>query len=66
MKWNVVPPSIAIDGRDWWVRTKTGVWKGGLGPHAPIAGVAEMCVAALTLAGAEAVERDGEVMDAGK
>ena len=34
-KWNVVPPSISIDGRVWWVSTKTGVWKGGLGPHAP-------------------------------
>lgn len=35
MKWKVVPPSISIDGRRWWVRTKTGVWNGGLGPHAP-------------------------------
>jgi hypothetical protein len=32
----------------------------------PVPGVAEMCVAALTLAGAEAVERDGEVLDAGE
>src|SRR5215208_588097 len=24
--------SISIDGRGWWVRTKTGVWNGGLGP----------------------------------
>jgi len=24
MKWNVVPPSIWIDGRAWWVKTKTG------------------------------------------
>ena len=34
-KWYVVPPSISMDGRVWWVRTKTGVWNGGLGPHAP-------------------------------
>jgi hypothetical protein len=32
----------------------------------PIPGVTETCVAALTLAGAEAVERDGEVLDAGE
>ena len=32
----------------------------------PIAGVAERCVAGLTFAGAEAVERDGEVLDAGE
>src|SRR3954462_4189336 len=32
----------------------------------PIAGVTEMGVAALTLTGAEAVERDGEVVDAGE
>ncbi len=32
----------------------------------PLAGVAEVCVAALTFAGAEAVERDGEVVDAGE
>jgi hypothetical protein len=30
----------------------------------PIPGVTEMCVAALPLTGAEAVERDGEVVDA--
>src|SRR5919201_3980203 len=30
----------------------------------PIPGVTEMCVVALTLPGAEAVERDGEVLDA--
>src|SRR5918994_1175227 len=30
----------------------------------PVAGVTEMCVVALTFAGAEAVERDGEVVDA--
>ncbi len=35
MKWNVVPPSISIDGRGWWVSTKTGVWNGGLAPHQP-------------------------------
>ena len=23
-KWNVVPPSISIGGRAWWVSTKTG------------------------------------------
>ena len=34
-KWNVVPPSISIDGRGRWVRTKVGVWNGGLGPHQP-------------------------------
>jgi hypothetical protein len=32
----------------------------------PFAGVAERCVVALTFAGAEAVERDGEVVDAGE
>ena len=32
---DVVPPSISIDGRGWWVRMKVGVWNGGLGPHAP-------------------------------
>jgi hypothetical protein len=32
----------------------------------PFAGVAERCVAGLTCAGAEAVERDGEVLDAGE
>jgi len=32
----------------------------------PIPGVPEVCIVALTLAGAEAVERDGEVLDAGK
>src|SRR3954447_19278922 len=30
----------------------------------PLAGMAEMCVGALTLTGAVAVERDGEVVDA--
>ena len=35
MKWTVVPPSISIGGRVWWVRTKTGVWNGGFGPHQP-------------------------------
>jgi hypothetical protein len=30
----------------------------------PVPGVTEMCVVALALAGAEAVERDGEVLDA--
>jgi hypothetical protein len=30
----------------------------------PFTGVTEMCVVALTFAGAEAVERDGEVVDA--
>ena len=34
-KWYVVPPSISIGSRVWWVRTKTGVWNGGLGPHQP-------------------------------
>jgi hypothetical protein len=32
----------------------------------PIPGVTEMCVGALALTGAEAVERDGEVLDAGE
>jgi hypothetical protein len=32
----------------------------------PIPGVPEMCVVALTLAGAEAVQRDGEIVDAGE
>jgi hypothetical protein len=32
----------------------------------PLAGVAERCVEALRLAGAETVERDGEVLDAGE
>ena len=32
----------------------------------PFAGVAERCVARLTFAGGEAVERDGEVVDAGE
>ena len=32
----------------------------------PFAGVAERCVARLTVAGGEAVERDGEVVDAGE
>src|SRR5690625_6207898 len=31
-KWKVVPPAIAMDGRGWWVRTKTGTPKGGLSP----------------------------------
>ena len=125
MKWNVVPPSISIGGRVWWVRTKTGVWNGGLGPHQPFhsgssgqsggpnfrapmisaptprlvqahegvvdaaaaaglagvgvppsglehpfvqpfAGVPEGCLEALAFAGAEAIERDGEELDAGK
>ena len=30
----------------------------------PVPGVTEVCVVALTLTGAEAVERDGEVVDA--
>jgi hypothetical protein len=30
----------------------------------PVAGVTEMCIGALTFAGAETVERDGEVVDA--
>jgi hypothetical protein len=34
-KWKTVPPSIPMGGRGWWVRTKTGVWNGGFGPHAP-------------------------------
>jgi hypothetical protein len=34
-KWNVVPPSISIDGRGRWVRMKVGVWNGGFGPHHP-------------------------------
>ncbi len=25
-KWNVVPPSIGIGSRAWWVRTNTGAW----------------------------------------
>jgi hypothetical protein len=32
----------------------------------PLAGVAERCVEALRLAGAETVERDGEVLDSGE
>ena len=32
----------------------------------PFAGVTERCVVALTFAGAEAVERDGEELDAGE
>jgi len=32
----------------------------------PFAGMAERCVEALTLAGAETVERDREVLDAGE
>ena len=32
---NVVPPFIWTAGRGWWVRTKTGVWNGGLSPHDP-------------------------------
>ena len=32
----------------------------------PFAGVAEWCVEALTFAGAETVERDGEELDAGE
>jgi hypothetical protein len=32
----------------------------------PFAGVTEMCVAALAFAGPEAVERDGEELDAGE
>lgn len=32
---DVVPPSISIGGRGWWVSTNTGVWKGGSGPHQP-------------------------------
>ena len=36
-KWNVVPPSIGIDGRGAaWVSTKTGAWKGGSSPHHPL------------------------------
>jgi len=30
----------------------------------PVPGVTEMCISALTLTGAEAVEGDGEVVDA--
>ena len=32
----------------------------------PVAGVAERCLEAQTFAGAEAVERDGEELDAGE
>jgi hypothetical protein len=32
----------------------------------PFAGVAERCIEALTFAGAETVERDREVLDAGE
>jgi hypothetical protein len=32
----------------------------------PVAGMAEVGVGALALSGAEAVERDGEVLDAGE
>ncbi len=28
-KWKVVPPSISIGARAWWVSTKTGTWYGG-------------------------------------
>ncbi len=31
----VVPPSISIGSRGWWVSTKTGVWYGGSSPHQP-------------------------------
>ena len=34
MKWNVVSASVN-EGRWWWVRTNTGVWKGGVSPHQP-------------------------------
>ncbi len=34
MKWKVVSDS-EIDGRTWWVSTKTGVWNGGSSPHHP-------------------------------
>ena len=34
-KWKVVPPSISSGSRSWWVRTKTGTWKGGSSPHQP-------------------------------
>ena len=34
-KWKVVPPSITIGARAWWVRTKVGAWYGGLSPHQP-------------------------------
>ena len=34
-KWKVVPPSISSGSRSWWVRTKTGAWKGGSSPHQP-------------------------------
>ena len=37
-KWKVVPPSISSGSRSWWVRTKTGVWKGGSSPHQPSQG----------------------------
>ena len=32
-KWNVVPPCLTSGSRSWWVRTKTGTWKGGSSPH---------------------------------
>jgi hypothetical protein len=35
-KKNVVPPSISTGSRAWWVRMKTGTWKGGSSPHHPI------------------------------
>ena len=34
-KWNVVPPSISMGSRSWWVTTKTGAWYGGFSPHHP-------------------------------
>src|SRR6202790_720075 len=34
-KWKVVPPSITIGARAWWVRMKGGAWYGGLSPHQP-------------------------------
>ena len=34
-KWNVVPPAISIGACAWWVRTNTGWWYGGSGPHQP-------------------------------
>ena len=33
-----MPPSFSSGSRSWWVRTKTGVWKGGSSPHQPSQG----------------------------
>jgi len=35
-KEKVVPPRISTGSRAWWVRTKTGAWKGGSSPHQPV------------------------------